>query len=154
MGRKLTDEQREMFEQFVMDFPFCWACGLDPTNYEDVQRERRVLDYPRWLERHHIIKCCRVHERWNICNLCKLCHDLAEMHTIRPDTEPLPYLKLEHVLYLKHLFDRDNYDPEAMQRYSLRKLPEPRFPPVWFMNNLVQRHRARFNIKQYGEKEA
>ena len=153
MARRLTDEERSIFDEFTFEFPFCWGCGIDPSNFKDVERERRKIDYPRWLERHHIVKCCRIHERWNISMLCKLCHDLAEMHTIRPETEAMDYLRLEHVLWLKKIFDPEHYDPEKMQKYALRKLPEPACPPVWNMNQLVSRGRASFNLRPYEEKK-
>lgn len=151
MGRKLTDEEREMFDAFVMENTFCWACGIDPANRKDVERERQAVDYPRWLERHHIVKCCRVHARWNIFSACKLCHDLAEMHTIRHELNPLPYLKLEHVLWLKSIFDPEHYDAEAMQKYALRRLPEPTPPPAWFMEQLQKRKKTQFH---HGQEEA
>ena len=141
MARRLTDEEREMFDAFVCENSFCWACGIYPGDFKDMEWARKQVDYPRWLERHHIVKQCRVHARWNLCNLCKLCHDLAEMHTVRLELEPLPYLKLENVLWLKVMFDRDNYDAEAMQKYSIRRIPQPEAPDAWFMKQLSNRRR-------------
>lgn len=153
MARRLTDADREVFDQFIAAHPFCWACGIDPNDYDAIQRERRRIDYPRWLERHHIVKSCRIHALWNLTSLCKLCHDLAEMHTVRHELEPLPYLRMEHVLWLKQHFDHENYDVESMQRYSIRRLPEPESPPKWFLDQLLWHKRfKKMHIPIYEEK--
>lgn len=146
MARKLSDDEREMYEEFVYKFPFCWGCGIDPTHYRDVQRERLRVDYPRWIERHHICKMCRVHARWNLFNACKLCHDLIELHTVREDLEKIPYLRFEHVLWLKQCFDPEHYDPEQLQKYSLKRLPEPQIPDPWFLKQLVARGRTKLDL--------
>jgi len=124
-----TEREQLILERFAWQFDFCWACGIDPT------RQRRAdPEYPISLEIHHIAKLGRKHERWNLCRLCKLCHDLAERHTIRLRSGlVLPKLEHEHVLWLKSHRDHANYKRAELQKVWRRgKVPRCKRLPKWF----------------------
>ena len=105
---------------------FCWACGIGS------QRDS-AIDYWRHLEIHHIAKMGRVHEDWNLSRLCKMCHDLAEGHSIRVDGELLPKLLPKHVFWLKSRIDPRSFDMERLvKQWRVGRPDEPEEPPQWY----------------------
>ncbi len=108
----------EVLRLFATEFPSCWCCGVGPG------RRRLVkIDYPEWLEIHHIIKRGRRHDRRNLARLCKLCHDLAEGHRVRHDGELLPTLNMANVLWLKRYCDSWYYERSFLKMIYGKALP-------------------------------
>ena len=129
---KLTPREKTILQAFAWHNDFCWACGIDPRRQQDGK-----IDCPRDLQTHHIAKFQRRHEDWNLSRLCHLCHDLAEGHQIAIERNGkrfvLPKLKAEHILFLKHWHDRENWNPVELQKvWRARKMPSLFPPPEWF----------------------
>lgn len=134
MPRRLTKDERDMFANFTADYPFCWACGI-PANPSWVESIHVKLDYPRNLERNHIIRGAgRVHDRRNISMLCKLCHDLSGFAVIRLDRHFLPHVELRHLLWLQLRFE-GRIDRPFLRQLRGQTLPKPAPVPKWFRDS-------------------
>jgi len=131
-----TAEQK-VLREFAEKHLHCWACGWPSSVYGYVQ------DFAKWLEIHHIVKLNRVHATWNLSRLCDQCHQLAEFHTVRnPKTErPMPYLKMQHILWLKRRFDKDNWSRSDLQSKALAKLPPAKRPSMFFQRSYYSMQR-------------
>lgn len=135
----VSTAERNILRNFADEFPFCWACG-SPHMATFTTGNTPLLTYPRSLEIHHILggSARRPHDPRNLSRLCKLCHDLAGGATIRllghpPGvTKPLPNLRLDHVLWLKHKADPEHYDRKFLNGLRSRALPPMRSTPTWF----------------------
>jgi hypothetical protein len=137
MPKRLTDDAREMFEAFTFEYPFCWACGI-PDAPQWVEAIHIRIDYPRHMERAHIIGGSgRVHDRRNLAMLCKLCHDLSHGATIRVGSKVLPNLRLDHLLWLQMRFEQRVDRPFLRELLRRPGLPTLRAVPIW--------HRTQFN---------
>ena len=101
---------------------FCWACGRDA-----LQR------WPGWfapwlLHRAHIYSMPRKKDARVAVLLCPLCH--AVQHGERIPAEPdgsgglTPGPTVAQMVGLKRVFDPDFYDPDYMQRCSVRRVSE------------------------------
>jgi hypothetical protein len=135
MTRRLKAAEKRTLEAFAAEYPFCWACSI-----REGMRHPEI-DYPRHLVIHHITKHLRRHERWNLCRLCCLCHDLAEGNRIvivRPTGRRivLPTLSLANVLWLKRLHDPEHYDRRELAQHTRprRRLPRVATPARWFFD--------------------
>lgn len=133
--KRLKAAEKRILEAFATEHPFCWACGMG----EGAPRDP-MIDYPRHLVIHHICKHLRVHEWWNLCRLCCLCHDLAEGHRIvmvRPTGRRviLPALSLANILWLKRRYDPEHYRRQELAEHTRprRRLPRIAHPPTWFL---------------------
>lgn len=133
--RRLKAAEKRILEAFAAEHPFCWACGIGEGYPRDP-----MIDYPRHLVIHHVCKHLRVHERWNLCRLCSLCHDLAEGHRIvivRPTGRRvvLPSLSLANILWLKRRHDPEHYRRAELAEHTRprRRLPRIAQPPTWFL---------------------
>lgn len=126
MGRYSGD--RSSLEVFAKEFDYCWACGIGHK-----ERDREIDFWPRRLEIHHIAKFNRKHGRWNLSRLCSMCHMAAEGESIRIDGVLIPKLKPEHVFWLKHRHDEENYDRTLLgEHWYHLDLPQERRPPSWY----------------------
>lgn len=123
---KATERDKLVLAAFSRDFEYCWACGI-----WEYTRERQAIDYPRWLETHHIIRGSgRIHDRRNLARLCKLCHDLHHGHVIRAKGVALPPLSLGNVLWLKSR--HDTLDREFLSDLRPKQLPRAARPDEFF----------------------
>ena len=144
MARLLTDDQREMYEDFIRSFPFCWACGIEPFGTSRMSQPifgHEPADYWRHLESAHIIGGAgRVADRRAICRLCKLCHDLNHGASIymRQDGFYLPKIRIDHMLWLKCRFDGP-IDRQFLQPLAIQSLPPICPIPVWFQESYARR---------------
>jgi len=127
-----------MYAAFVADYPFCWSCGVWDGEWHGQTLDG--IDYCRQLEIHHILRgCSRVDDRRNLSRLCTMCHALAGNASIRVADRLLPVLKLDHVLWLKHIHD-------VLDRVFLRTigvkswLPPSRPPPLLLKRLYLGRH--------------
>jgi hypothetical protein len=123
MGKRLTKEQRQMYKDFVLDFPCCWICDQCPldagvTNF-----------HSGWnpLENSHIVGGAgRRADRRAILRLCRLHHMVFDGHTIRDsDKEPIKPISIENALWLKQHYDNEFYDLEF-----IKSLRHKRFEPI------------------------
>ena len=143
---RLKDNEKRMFDFFMLQNTFCWACGaaagLRWSQYT------AGLEYPRDLHNHHIVGGSgRVHERWNISRLCKLCHDLYHGANVVLDLSGnrkdriLPALSFENVCWLKRKFDPDWWEPAKLQELRLGSFQpiEPERPAKWFQDEFHKR---------------
>ena len=105
---------------FAAEFAYCWACGCG-------QFPHRCT-----LVIHHIIKFGRCDERCNLFRVCPRCHDIIEGHCIRqPDGTRYSRIELEHVLYLKRIFDGRHYNRLRLTILAGRvTLPRTMKPPA------------------------
>ncbi len=137
MVKQLTDDEREMFQQFTADYPMCWACGV-PEKPSWVETTHGKPDYPRNLERAHIIGGAgRIHDRRNLAMLCKMCHDITHGARIFTGKEYMKPLRLDHILWLQYRMEG------CVDRKFLRSISVsiflPRLTPVptWYRNQFV-----------------
>jgi len=138
---KLTTEQREIHEQLKKEFPYCCACGIAGTAPWSLDP-----DYPRNLENHHILGGTgqRKTDRRNLIRLCKLCHDLAHLATIKDNSgKPLQVLQRENVLWLKKFRDTKHFDLHYLNSISIQRMPEPECPPTWFVEEWTRTQDSR-----------
>jgi hypothetical protein len=128
MSRLTTSETRAL-DLFRIENPNCWSCGQDVY----CKFRKDGIDYGHWLEIHHLQKRGRAMQRWCWAMLCKLCHDLAEGHTIKHQGERLPNLSLENCLWLKRYHDPEHYDRAELLAHSRsRFLPRAQKLPEYF----------------------
>lgn len=116
--RSVEERERERkYAEFSGAMPCCWICG------------RAATDKPSWwngpflIERMHIVNKTRVEDVRAIIAGCSLCHriqhgDRFPQSLMRPQT-------MTELLELKREYDPDNYDPEFLQKHSVRKLIFP-----------------------------
>lgn len=133
----LTQEEKQMFECFMAQFRFCWACGADGLRRDDSYTPGLI--YPRKLANHHIVGGSgRKHFRWNLSRLCRLCHDLHHGESIRLNDWKLPVLAMNNILWLKRYHDPDWYRPRSL--HELRHhAAEPIRPHYWFEREYTNR---------------
>jgi hypothetical protein len=154
--KTLTEQEKRMFEFFMGEFVFCWACGAQEGFHS--AKYTPGLIYPRWLDNHHIIGgASRLHFRWNLARLCGLCHDLFHGANVVLDLpgrsledRTLPNLTLANVCWLKQYHDPRWWKPEELSRIRLSSAEElePERPPAWF----EEEYGRRFNSKGYSRR--
>lgn len=129
-----TAAEKRILDAFAGEFCFCWACGNHGFG------SFSGLDYPRHLAIAHIIGGAgrKPHDRRNLARLCTMCHDLSHGSTIRHNGRPLPQLKLRHVLWLKHKFDREHYDRRFLRSLRPKIMPPAQEPPRFFRQQFEQ----------------
>lgn len=142
MAKRLTDAERETLAKFTVDHSFCWACGHSGMGWSTAQG----IDYPRNLERAHIIGGAgRKHDRRNLALLCKLCHDLSHGMFIRKrlnsDRELLPHLRRDHLLWLKVRFD-GRVDRKYLREIAGKRMPPVVVVPVWYQREFFKRQQC------------
>ena len=136
----LSKRDRDTIDQFRAEFQFCWACGCPDGFNALMEREYpdypgvEYVDYPRHLELHHLIGGAgRKHDRRNLSMLCKLCHDVVGSYQVRRENGILiPSLRLDHMLWLKHRLDTEDYDRRYLWSLRPKSMPPARRPPQWF----------------------
>ena len=137
----LTDGEARMFEFFMAQFPFCWACRAAEGHRDDQYTEGLI--YPRKLANHHIVGGSgRKHERWNLARLCRLCHDLYHGATVRLDGgEALPNLTFENICWLKKFHDGQWWRPEELSSLRITSFSEIELqrPPEFFEQEYARR---------------
>lgn len=115
----------EMYRAWALEHPWCQACGIDAAS----------AHAERWpgLSTHHIVKAGRSDERCNLLRLCKRCHDLAELLTVKGgDGRELPRLTLAVCLAVKRDRDPGDWAPGRLAelRYPMA-LPAPAPVPAF-----------------------
>lgn len=128
MAKRANAAQQRMYGEFAAEFERCWACWWMPGQATGLPRLR--------LEIAHLVGGPgRRHDRRDIARLCSVCHLLNHGATIRgANNEPLPHLRLEHLLWLKRACDPDHYDLAYLQSLRVR-CAEPLIPeelPQWY----------------------
>jgi hypothetical protein len=125
---KMTQEQRDMYEKFCMEFPYCMACGWHMSH--KIRRRDWMLAK---LDCAHILGgVSRVADRRDIVRLCNGCHRLNHHEAIRIDGECLPHLDTSHVLWIKQMRDTGYYDVGYLNEIKVGICPDPAEPPEWF----------------------
>jgi len=123
--------------KFAGEFWHCWACGIC------MSMRTPDIDYPRWLETHHIVKRGRSDSRANLSRLCKLCHDVVEGLQVRlANGERMPPLPLSAVLWLKSRWDAEHYDRPLLAALAGRAVPRATRPSEWYMRQLRDRAKS------------
>lgn len=116
-----TTEERERERAYVAFLrdrcDRCWICG------------RTANDKPDWwhgvfmIERMHIVNKPRREDIRAIIAGCSLCHRIEHGDRF-PQTDREP-VGMAFLLALKLAHDPDNYDPEFLQKHSVRRLEFP-----------------------------
>lgn len=120
----MSRRDRIAYERFVDDcrFPFCWYCGRE--GFE-------VPSYwfaPFLIERAHIVNKPRREDVRAVVLLCSVCHKVAHgERVVGYERRPLDQAGM---VWLKSYLDRERFDPEFLQRNSVRRVPEPFCP--WY----------------------
>lgn len=122
---KLTKQQRQMYEEFVQEFPTCWLCdeqGLCPS---------LKAFYAGWnpIENSHIVGGAgRRADRRAIIRLCRLHHMAFDGHTIRNAAgKPVEGITIQNALWLKEKYDPSFYDVDFIKSLRHKKF-EPLEP--------------------------
>lgn len=149
---RLTAQERDMYEQFTREFPFCYACFWSKVS------KWRTWHRPE-LHRAHIIGGSgRRADRRDIVMLCEGCHRLSHGATIKAfasyaqqaaatlgeDVKPirLPNLRLDHILWLKHKLDPEHYDRNYLcEIKQVKAIPPARPTPEWHRKERARRLR-------------
>lgn len=130
MAKRLSDQERVMFDLFVQENPCCWSCGWR------MGKQKVAPDYaaPVKLENHHVVGGSgRKHLRENLARLCSICHRIFHGDRIRLDNgELIPEINLSHVLYMKRLHDPEWYDVEVLNNLAIGVMPDPEKPDTYF----------------------
>lgn len=117
--RSEAEKERERkYAEFREVHTWCWACGRD---------KKPPKWYEPWLpnERAHIVNKPRVEDVRAVVSLCTICHRISHWERFAHFKEP-SQLTTGDLIRLKREHDPDNYDPEFLQRHSVRKLCFPR----------------------------
>lgn len=101
-------------------------------------------DLPAWwftdwyLHRAHIVNQTRLEDVKCVIILCPLCHGLShnERYAAAPDAVRLTVANL---LWLKRVFDPENYDRKFLQDHAVQKLPRAARPPKYYADQYVAR---------------
>ena len=125
----LTKAQSKMYGQFVSEFPFCWACAIQPINI-------RELGVPGWLNRlenaHIVGGAGREADRRAIIRLCDA-HHRAQHGERLPFSKTMVVfgLNIENMLWLKQKFDPEFYDLDYTKGLRTKKHApiKPKRPP-------------------------
>lgn len=128
MALALTADERQMYTEFMSDFPQCVACGWS-GGYRDWMLPR--------LENAHIRGGhARTHDRRNILRLCNGCHRLAHGERIVVFGSALPELSTANMLWLKAAYDPGHYDWDYL--HEIRPIPADeqsiKKPASWFFD--------------------
>ncbi len=143
----LTPRQRDMYEKFSLDNPYCWACGIEPDGARKRSKPlegREPLTYFRNLENAHIVGgYSLVHDVRVLARLCKMCHDLSHRLQIpHPKTKQryLPLLRCDHLLWLKYRHEGAPIDRQFIRDIRVsRVVPAIYKPPTWFRKTYEMR---------------
>lgn len=120
--KQRTTEERERaraYAEFLRDkCDRCWIC------------DRTANDRPDWwtspvfmVERMHVVNSPRVEDVRVIIGGCSLCHRIEHGDRF-PECSQRP-VGIEVLLAIKRDFDPNNYDPEFLQKHSVKKLTFP-----------------------------
>jgi hypothetical protein len=114
-------KRAELYRLFREEHAACWIC------------KREAWQKPRWwagpylIERMHIVNKPRVEDVRVIIAACTLCHRIEHGERFRNagdfSREPLT---IEQLCEVKREHDPDNYDPEFIQKHSIRRLEFPK----------------------------
>ena len=131
--RKPTPDYKTMLH--AVDNPWCWLCGR--THYSP----HPVWFGPWIIHRAHIVNKPRVEDRRVVNLLCPLCH-LAETAygSLWYDNQLYPEITTAHMLWLKQERDSEHFDLDFLSRHTVRKLPSPRRPADFYLQQYVDRH--------------
>lgn len=128
MARSATEDQKRMYAEFAAEFPQCMLCGWG--------MDRPWRTFRKWMipavDNAHIIGGSgRSHDRRNIVRLCRGCHSLHHHHRIMVDGKYLPFVDLEHLLWIKRAYDPEFYDLQYLieRRGRVDMDERPRRPP-------------------------
>ena len=132
--RRTRKKPTDCYAKFLSEteFRFCWYCG------------RSASQRPSWwgadffIERAHIVSSPIVEDRRVVVLLCSACHFACHNSNVFGYTLPVP--TVEHMLWLKRTFDREYYDREFMQKFSVKRLLSCIGPPKVVMEEFASRH--------------
>lgn len=138
----LTKTQKEMYERFMDEFPFCFSCGWSGGG--------TLWGFPKIDNAHIIGGAGRKHDRRDIIRLCHFCHRVSHGDTIKIDGKKAPQISLENMLWLKFKIDAEHYDREYLREIRMQYLP-PAAKPNKFYETLWGR---RFEYSKWNPYEA
>ena len=123
----LSDDEHAMYADFMHEHQRCWACGYSPFVWPQRQWMR-----PELHNAHIFGGPNRRHDRRCLVRLCEGCHRLHHRARIVVDGEPLPFLTLQNVLWLKKHRDGKHYDRRYLSELWAKPLPRIAIPAAWF----------------------
>lgn len=132
----LSRESREMYEEFMAEWPCCMMCGWGDGR----RREFRYWMIPRLDNAHIIGGSGRRHDRRCIVRLCAGCHRLSHGDKIKVDGRALPNFGLGEMLWLKRERDVDYFDLEYLAGLKIGALPDIVEPHTWFIEQWNMRN--------------
>lgn len=134
MKRARKKKPTDCYELFLAEthWPCCWWCGRHGLQRPDYWGARFIV------ERAHIVSNPRVEDRRVVILLCSACHYACHNNDVAGYTLPVP--TVGHMLWLKRTFDREYYDREFMQKFSVKRLLSCIGPPKLVMEEFASRH--------------
>ena len=117
--KKLTTEQKAMYEEFVRKFPRCWGCEFQklPTlgsigfSWNKLENAHIVGGHGRRADRRAIVRLCMVHHK--LFDGERIAH--YDQAGKRKQLKPMD---IHEIMWLKKHFDPKHYDVEFIM--SLR----------------------------------
>jgi hypothetical protein len=138
----LTVSTAQLYREFKENhpFPFCWACGRDES-----QRPEGWFGV-FCIERAHIVSSPRLEDVRLIVLLDTICHKVSggERLVVNGNPWPLPKLTRANLIYLKERFDPENFAPDFMERFSVKRLPTAEAPDAIYTTEYRTRRREQW----------
>lgn len=145
--RRKNKAERDMFDEFTGEHPFCWGCGIPDHPQYPILADG--VEYLRCLDVHHLGRgYARADDRRNLARLCRMCHELSSGATIKLQAgRKIAPLTLAHVLWLKYHHDRPHYDRSYLRHIRGRAVPPIKCPPRWFVDVYLARRNYPATVK-------
>jgi len=129
--KTMPPEEKAMYAKFMLDFPFCMACGWVKYPFTE-------FGFILKLENAHIVGGPgRRHDRRAIVRLCNRCHRLSHGDRIVWCGEQIPVMTQGNLVYLKSVCDKEWYDKEYLDSISTGVCAET-LPLVDWYNKRLQ----------------
>lgn len=137
---RLTAEQKKMYEKFMADFPFCFACGWSDFG------PWRTWGFPKIDNAHIVGGAGRQHDRRAIIRLCQSCHKSSHGERVVMGNKDgvnliMPKLTFGMLIGLKKEIDPIHYDQSYLMSIRTQRYEElvSESLPGWHLEHRMHR---------------
>lgn len=114
MAKRATRDQQLMYGAFADEFQICWICGYEGRGFRD-------WCLPRLDIAHIVGGPGRRHDRRDVWRACDGCHRISHGAHVRIREALAPMITLNHVLWVKKLFDPGYYDVPYLMSLRVKR---------------------------------